>query len=227
MSSHVLVVEDDPTLAGMLRLYLEKEGYRVIVAADGAAGLAAAQTARPDLMILDVMLPRMDGWEVCRQVRAHSRMPIILLTALDQEQHKVQGLDLGADDYVTKPFSMRELMARVRARLRHPPAEAAAHTELLEFPGLRIDPGARTVTVAGQAVDLTPKEFDLLVHLARAAGRVLTRGDLVQRVWQYPMGSDDRTLHTHMLRLRRKLGVGGRNFLHTVWGVGYKFEASP
>jgi DNA-binding response OmpR family regulator len=224
VSNHILVVEDDPTLSGMLRLYLEKEGYRVSVARDGASGLAEALSGGTDLILLDVMLPKLDGWEICRQVRDRSAVPIMMLTALDQEQQKVQGLDLGADDYVTKPFSMQELLARVRALLRRQKGASSGPEPPIIHPGLRIDPGARVVEISGARVELTPKEFDLLYVLVKETGRVVTRDDLIQRVWHYPAGTDHRTLHTHILRLRRKLEHGGRTYLHTIWGVGYKFE---
>ncbi|MDB4897528.1 MAG: two component transcriptional regulator, winged helix family [Firmicutes bacterium] len=224
---HILVIEDDPTLSNMLQLYLDKAGYRVTVARDGASGLAAALSMPVDLIMLDLMLPQLDGWAICARVRERSAVPILLLTALDQEAQKVQGLDLGADDYVTKPFNMAELLARVRAMLRRNwgPAPAAGETTLI-FDGLRLDPVSRIVELNGSRVDLTPKEFDLLYLLASEPGKVFSRDELLQRVWQYPVGTDPRTLHTHILRLRRKLEVEGRTFLQTVWGVGFKFEAT-
>jgi DNA-binding response OmpR family regulator len=222
---HILVIEDDPTLSNMLQLYLDKAGYRVTVARDGASGLSAALSTPVDLIMLDLMLPQLDGWAICARVRERSAVPILLLTALDQEEQKVRGLDLGADDYVTKPFSMSELLARVRAMLRRNwgPAPTTGETTLI-FDGLRLDPVSRIVELNGSRVDLTPKEFDLLYLLASEPGKVFSRDELLQRVWQYPIGTDPRTLHTHVLRLRRKLEVGGRTFLQTVWGVGFKFE---
>jgi two-component system, OmpR family, response regulator ResD len=226
LETHVLVVEDDPILSNMLRLYLEKEGHIVAVARDGASGLSAALEGPVDLVLLDLMLPVMDGWEVCRALRRQSQVPILLLTALDQEHQKVQGLDIGADDYVTKPFSMAELLARVRAMIRRSRGSQAfpAGEPALTFTGLRIAPLSRSVELDGSRVEMTPKEFDLLCLLAREPGRVFTRDELLQKVWQYPVGTDPRTLHTHVLRLRRKLEAGGRVYLHTVWGVGFKFE---
>ncbi|HYG57385.1 MAG TPA: response regulator transcription factor [Symbiobacteriaceae bacterium] len=227
MGAHILVIEDDATMSGLLRLYLEREGYRVSVASDGTTGLAAAMQGNIDLLLLDLMLPGLDGWQVCRTVRDHTPIPIILLTALDLEEQKVQGFDLGADDYVTKPFSTQELLARVRARLRPRPVPTGRADALLVFPDLVVDPKKCAVTVSGKGVDLTPKEFQLLHTLAREPGRVFTHRELVQLVWNYPSGTDDHTLRTHVQRLRRKLEGLEREYVHTVWGTGYKFEVSP
>lgn len=224
---HILVIEDDPILSNMLRLYLEKEGYRISLARDGRAGLDQFRAERADLILLDVMLPGLDGLEVCQQIRSlNSQVPIIMLTALDAEQQKIKGLDLGADDYVTKPFSMAELMARLRAHLRRTSARggsASPSSSLLVFPGLEVDPVSRRVALEGRFVDLTPKEFDLLYLMAREPERVFTRDELLQRIWNYPQGTDPRTLHTHVLRLRRKLEGAEHSYLQTVWGVGFKF----
>lgn len=225
ISGHVLVVEDDPTLLNLLRLYLQKDGYSVTAVSDGQTGLSLALQGGIDLIVLDLMLPRLDGWEVCRQVRDRSQIPIILLTGLDQEQNKIKGLDLGADDYVTKPFSAGELMARVRAQLRRH-ARPVVGDGVLTFPGLRVDPSTRSVELEGRRLELTPKEFDLVYVMAREPGHVFTHDDLLQRVWQYPVGSDPRTIHTHVLRLRRKLENERWTYLQTVWGVGFRFEVT-
>jgi DNA-binding response OmpR family regulator len=222
-------VEDDAVLANLLRLYLQKDGHEVTVAPDGAAGLTRALAEPMDLVILDIMLPKVDGWEVCRAIRSRSQVPIILLTGLDQEQHKIRGLDLGADDYVTKPFSAGELMARVRAALRRapgtrPPEPAIPPT--LSLGALRIDSVKRSVEVEGQTAELTPKEYELLLLMAREPGKVFPHDELLERVWGYPKGSDPRTLHTHILRLRRKLEIGEQRYIQTVWGVGFKFEVT-
>ncbi|HLN61844.1 MAG TPA: response regulator transcription factor [Symbiobacteriaceae bacterium] len=228
MCAHVLVVEDDATLSNLVGLYLRKDGHTVSTAQDGRSGLAQALADDVDLVVLDLMLPEMDGWEVCRRLREQSQVPIILLTGLDQEQHKIKGLDLGADDYVTKPFSAGELMARVRAHLRRSSrGEAPTSDAVLNFPGLRVDAAGRTVELDGQKLELTPKEFDLLYLMAREPGRVFTHDDLLEKVWQYPGGSDPRTIHTHVLRLRRKLENPRLTYLQTVWGVGFKFEVAP
>jgi DNA-binding response OmpR family regulator len=226
LSARILVIEDDPVLTGLLKLYLHKDGYDVAVMRDGEAGLVRALAEPMDLVILDIMLPKLDGWEVCRAIRAYSQVPILLLTGLDQEQHKIRGLDLGADDYVTKPFSSGELMARVRAALRRSTTAPSPErpSSSLSFSGLTIEIPGRAVVLDGRAIDLTPKEFDLLLLLAREPGRVFTHDDLLERVWVYPRGSDQRTLHTHVLRLRRKLQNEQRSFIQTVWGVGFKFE---
>ena len=224
MSAHILVVEDDPVLTGLLKLYLEKEGHMVACAADGRMGLELASDAAPDLVILDIMLPGLDGWEVCRRLRTLSQVPVLLLTGLDQESSKIRGLDLGADDYVTKPFAAGELMARVRALLRRNVATDSTGPRKLTYPGLQIDPFRRAVELKGESVELTPKEFELLYLVAQEPGKVFSHAELLKRVWQYPEGTDPRTIHTHVLRLRRKLNTAERSYLQTVWGVGFKFE---
>jgi two-component system, OmpR family, response regulator ResD len=225
MCAHILVVEDDDTLSNLVALYLRKDGHTVTIAADGRSGLSRALADDVDLVVLDVMLPLLDGWEVCRQLREQRAIPIILLTGLAQEQHKIKGLDLGADDYVTKPFSAGELLARVRAHLRRSTRGATPEPAgALSYAGLRVDPASRVVEVDGQRLELTPKEFDLLYLMAREPGHVFSHDDLLEKVWQYPGGSDQRTIHTHILRLRRKLENPSRTYLQTVWGVGFKFE---
>ncbi|MFZ5814824.1 MAG: response regulator transcription factor [Bacillota bacterium] len=227
----VLVIEDDPMLSDVLRMYLENEGYRVLISADGVEGLTRALAAQPSLVVLDVMLPRLDGWEVCRQIRAVSQVPIILLTARGEEQDKLLGFGLGADDYLTKPFSMQEFLARVRAVLKRSVSQLPAAVEqqspqegVLTFLTLVIDNRRHRVVRNGTQIALTPKEFELLWYLASRAGNVVKREELLQAIWGYGMGEDDRTIHTHINRLRAKLEGQDYRYIHTVWGIGYKFE---
>lgn len=246
MGAHVLLIEDDPTIGELITLYLRKEGYGVSWVVDGASGLAHAVAGPADLVILDLMLPKLDGWEVLGQVRARRPgLPVLMITALGSEQDKLRGFDLGADDYISKPFSIQELLARVRVWLKRAAAPAAAAAarapatpaangaapapghDTLIFPGLTVDRRRRTVTVAGEQVQLTPKEFDLLWALAEHPGDVIARDALLERVWGYPGGTDYQTLHTHINRLRLKLERRGYRFIHTVWGVGYRFEVMP
>jgi two-component system response regulator ResD len=233
----VLVVEDDPMLSDVLRMYLEKEGYRVMVTADGLDGLTQALVQHPALVVLDVMLPRLDGWEIVRQLREVSQVPIMLLTARGEEADKLKGFDLGADDYLAKPFSMQEFLARVRAVLKRtagigmPPAREAAPAVapmegVLTFPTLLIDNRRHRVERNGKQVALTPKEFDLLWYLSSRPGTVVRREELLQAIWGYTSGEDDRTIHTHINRLRAKLEGQDYHYIHTVWGIGYKFEVS-
>lgn len=230
LTTQVLVIEDDPMLSDVLRIYLENDGYRVLVAADGLDGLTQALATHPALVVLDVMLPRLDGWEVVRQLREVSQVPVILLTARGEEQDKLKGFHLGADDYLTKPFSMQEFLARVRAVLKRTrTAEGAAAPAppegVLRFPSLIIDTRRHRVERNGKLVSLTPKEFELLWYLASRAGTVVRREELLQSVWGYALGEDDRTIHTHINRLRAKLEGPGFRYIQTVWGIGYKFEA--
>ncbi|MGE5673846.1 MAG: response regulator transcription factor [Mycobacterium leprae] len=230
----VLVIEDDTMLADVLRMYLEKDGYRVTVAGDGLEGLTQALVSKPALVILDIMLPRIDGWEVVRQLREVSQIPVILLTARGEEQDKLKGFELGADDYLTKPFSMQEFLARIRAVLKRtqgagnaPSAPTPAPVDgVLTFPTLTIDNRRHRVERSGKQVALTPKEFELLWYLASRTGTVVRREELLEKVWGYGLGEDDRTIHTHINRLRAKLEDQEYQYIHTVWGVGYKFEVA-
>lgn len=231
----VLIVEDDEMLCDVLRMYLENEGYRVKVTSDGLDGLTQALAAQPALIVLDVMLPRLDGFEVVRQVREVSQVPVILLTARGEVQDKVTGFKLGADDYLTKPFSMQEFLARVKAVLKRTATAAASATgtgatpvvsDVLTFPTLLIDSRRYRVERNGEIVGLTPKEFELLWYLASRAGNVVRRDELLQSVWGYALGEDDRTIHTHINRLRAKLEGKDYRYIHTVWGIGYKFEVT-
>ncbi|MCC6175304.1 MAG: response regulator transcription factor [Chloroflexi bacterium] len=225
----IVVAEDEQDLNGLLRRHLEDEGHRVVQVFDGAAAVLAVQTERPDLLVLDWMLPKLDGLEVARRVRRDSIVPILMLTARSEEVDRVLGLEVGADDYLTKPFSIRELMARVRAMLRRVELfrEAAAGESpppVLEAGLLRVDPGQHAATLANAPLDLTPKEFDLLTLLVRNPGRAFGRDYLLERVWGLDYGGFDRTVDTHILRLRKKLGVMGDR-IETVWGIGYRFAA--
>jgi DNA-binding response OmpR family regulator len=225
----ILVVDDEPTIREVVGLYLRREGFEVESAADGDAALAAIARGGLDLIILDLMLPGSDGLTITRQVRAAGSLPIIMLTARGEEIDRVLGLELGADDYLTKPFSPRELVARVRAVLRRTQA-AAAPQPVAEAPlaagALRIDPGARAVTLDGRPLTLTAREFDLLLFLARHPGQVFTREQLLDQVWGYTFASDASTVTVHIRRLREKIeadAAAPRRIL-TVWGVGYKLE---
>ena len=226
MAAEVLVVEDEPDIRNLIVLHLSREGFRCRTAKSGPEALREARAATPDLVILDLMLPDLDGLEVCRRLRsdaATATIPIIMLTAKADEVDRVVGLEMGADDYVVKPFSPKELIARIRAVLRR--ARPAAEARVLRAGAVTIDPMRHQVDVAGTAVELTPKEFDLLRALVEAAGRVLSREQLLKRVWGYTRGGDieSRTVDVHVRRLRAKLGDTGRR-IATLKGVGYRFE---
>ena len=223
----VLVVEDEPSLVEALEFGLAAEGYDVATATDGHEALRAFERERPDLVLLDLMLPGISGTEVCRQLRVHSSVPVIMLTARDSEVDKVVGLELGADDYVTKPFSMRELTARVRAVLRRGTDREAAESGVsLEAAGVRIDPERYEVSVRGVPVELPPKEFALLELLVRNAGRVLTREVLIDRIWGADYVGDTKTLDVHIKRLRGRVEDDPHepSRIRTVRGVGYKLS---
>ena len=228
MATTVLVVEDDSNIAELLQLYLEKEGYAVTIAADGGKGLEKFRTIKPDLVLLDVMMPVMDGWAVCNAIRAESQTPIIMLTAKSETADKVQGLKAGADDYITKPFEMREVLARVEAVLRRATGTSVeTKSRRLVFDKLVIDMDSFELTVDGKKVDTPPKEMELLFYLASSPNRVYTRNQLLDEVWGFDYFGDSRTVDVHVKRLREKLeGVSEQWCLKTVWGVGYKFEAN-
>ncbi|NJN15933.1 MAG: response regulator transcription factor [Oscillochloris sp.] len=223
----ILVVEDEHELAALIRRQLEAEGHTALTVHDGRTALLLAEQARPDLVILDWMLPELDGLAVMRRLRERSAVPILMLTARDDEADRVLGLEVGADDYLTKPFSLRELLARVRAILRRielltrPPT--TVDTSPIVHDRLAIDPLARRVTIDQQVVDLTVKEYDLLLLLARNPGRSFSRAYLLDHIWGDDYEGGDRTVDTHIVRLRRKLGEQGER-ISTVWGVGYRFE---
>ena len=228
MATTVLVVEDDRNIAELLQLYLEKEGYAVTIAGDGGQGMEKFRAIQPDLVLLDVMMPVMDGWTVCNAIRAESQTPIIMLTAKGETSDKVQGLKAGADDYITKPFEMREVLARIEAVLRRSTtATADSNPRRLVYDKLVIDMEAFELIIDGKKVDAPPKEMELLFYLASSPNRVYTRNQLLDEVWGFDYFGDSRTVDVHVKRLREKLeGVSENWCLKTVWGVGYKFEAS-
>ena len=226
MAISVLIVEDDRNIQELLQLYLEKEGYAVTVASDGGQGLAKFRAIKPDLVLLDVMMPVMDGWAVCKAIRADSQTPIIMLTAKGETDDKVTGLKSGADDYVTKPFEMKELLARVEAVLRRTGTVVTTESaRRLTFDKMTIDMDAFELIIDGKKVDTPPKEMELLFYLASSPNRVYTRNQLLDEVWGFDYFGDSRTVDVHVKRLREKLeGVSEGWSLKTVWGVGYKFE---
>ena len=225
MAKTVLIVEDDRNIADLLRLYLEKEGYTVVIAPDGMRGVEQFRTVHPSLVLLDVMLPGLDGWGVCRAIRAESQTPIIMLTAKSETEDKVNGLKQGADDYITKPFEMKEVLARIEAVLRRSGIEPEKSRRRLEFDKLVIDMDAFELTVDGKKVPTPPKEMELLYHLASTPNRVYTRNQLLDEVWGFDYFGDTRTVDVHIKRLHEKLeGVSDQWDLKTVWSVGYKFE---
>jgi DNA-binding response OmpR family regulator len=224
----VLVVDDEPRILEVVQKYLAREGFQVATARDGEAALATFSADDPDLIVLDLMLPKIDGLEVFRRLRAKSSVPVIMLTAKGEETDRVVGLELGADDYITKPFSPRELVARVKAVLRR--ATAGSILDTNERPitrgDLRIDPRARSVEVRGKALELTSKEFDLLWFFASHPGQVFTRTQLLDHIWGYEFYGDASTVTVHVRRVREKIEPEPANprYITTVWGVGYKFE---
>ena len=226
MAVSVLVVEDDRNIAELLQMYLEKEGYTVTVAADGGQGLSKFRANKPDLVLLDVMMPVMDGWAVCRAIRAESQTPVIMLTAKGETDDKVAGLKQGADDYITKPFEMKEVLARIEAVLRRTSGVTAEKkSRRLTFDKLVIDMDSFELIVDGKKVDTPPKEMELLFYLASSPNRVYTRNQLLDEVWGFDYFGDSRTVDVHVKRLREKLeGIEAGWSLKTVWGVGYKFE---
>jgi len=223
--SKVLVVDDDPGIVKVVRAYLEQEGFQVLVAYDGKKAMQIARNDKPDLVVLDLMLPEMDGWDVCRALRKESDVPIIMLTARVEESDKLIGLELGADDYVTKPFSPRELVARVRSVLRRIQG-APPKPERISRGEITVDVSRHAVTVRGEPVDLTPTEFDLLAVLMQDAGRSFTRSQLLEQVQGYAYEGYERTIDVHIKNLRQKIETDPRNPQHikTVYGLGYRFE---
>jgi DNA-binding response OmpR family regulator len=217
----VLVVEDESSIASFVALYLKNAGYAVRTAATGSDALAQAESERPDLIVLDLMLPDIDGIEVCRRIRQRSDVPILMLTARDEDVDKIIGLEVGADDYLTKPFNPRELVARVKSILRRStPERRERESEVITHGDLHVDSGRREVHVGDDEIQLAPKEFDLLWELLDHRGLVLTRDQLLERVWGYTFAGDTRTVDVHVRQLRRKLGEASP--IVTVWGVGYK-----
>ena len=225
MSQKVLVVEDDINIAELLRLYLQKDGFEVSHAADGGKAVEMAKEIQPDLVLLDIMLPVVDGWQVCRELRKTMKMPIIMLTAKGETEDKVSGLEMGADDYIVKPFEVKELLARVHAVLRRTGDDGKPQSKKLTFDKLVINLDSYELIVDGKKIDTPPKEMELLYHLAATPNRVYTRNQLLDEVWGFDYFGDSRTVDVHIKRLREKLeGVSDQWRLKTVWGVGYKFE---
>ena len=224
--SKLLVVDDDPNICELLRLYFEKEGYQVKTASDGFEGVSIFKNFDPDLVLLDIMMPRKDGWQVCREIREVSAKPIIMITAKNETFDKVLGLELGADDFIVKPFDMKELSARVKAVLRRYNAYSKTEDdEVVRFDQIEISLQKYELKLRGKAIDVPPKELELLYFLARNCNRVFTRDQLLDKVWGYDYLGDSRTIDVHVKRLREKLdGVSDKWALKTVWGVGYKFE---
>ncbi len=222
----ILVVDDEQNIRDLAKLYLERDGYQVITVNDGFKALAAIKQESPTLMVLDLMLPEIDGWEVCRRVRAESNLPILMLTARDDDIDKIVGLEMGADDYLTKPFNPRELVARVRAILRRiKPQSAPLLADVRELGNVKVDPSSREATVADQRITLRAKEFDLLITLIDHVNIVLSRNQLLDLVWGYEFYGQTRTVDVHIAHLRDKLNQSTL-IIETVWGMGYKLLAN-
>ena len=221
----ILVVDDDQNICELLRLYIEKEGFEVRIANDGRKALEIFEEQNPDLIMLDIMLPELDGWQVCREIRKKSQCPIIMLTAKGEVFDKVLGLELGADDYVVKPFETKEVVARIKAVLRRYGSNAEEQVKEVRYDKLSINLTNYELKVDGVAIDTPPKEMELIYHLASNPHRVFTRDQLLDEVWGFDYYGDSRTVDVHVKRLREKLeGVSDKWALKTVWGVGYKFE---
>ena len=226
MNKRALVVEDDANIAELLRLYLGRDGFEVMIVSDGGRAEKSFDLFTPDLVLLDIMLPGKDGWAICRELRKKSSVPIIMLTAKGETSDKVTGLEMGADDYVTKPFEVKELMARIHAVMRRSDGDGPVEKKLI-FDKLIINLDSYELIVDGKKVDTPPKEMELLYHLASSPNRVFTRNQLLDEVWGFDYFGDSRTVDVHIKRLREKLeGVSEKWSLKTVWGVGYKFELS-
>ena len=226
LDKKILVIDDDSNICELLKLYFEKEGYEVRTAPDGMEGISTFKLYEPDLVLLDIMLPRKDGWQVCREIREMSSKPIIMITAKGEVFDKVLGLELGADDFVVKPFDMKELSARIKAVLRRYQSHAnQSDEEIIKFENIEISLQKYELKLLGKPVDVPPKELELLYFLASNYNRVFTRDQLLDKVWGFDYLGDSRTVDVHVKRLREKLeGVSDKWMLKTVWGVGYKFE---
>ncbi|MBO5936372.1 MAG: response regulator transcription factor [Clostridia bacterium] len=221
----ILVVDDDLNICELLRLYLTKEGYNVVIANDGVTAVTMFQEESPNLVLLDIMLPKLDGWQVCREIRKFSETPIIMLTAKGEVFDRVLGLELGADDYVVKPFDTKEIVARIKAVLRRSASSVAEEVKEVHYDKLSINLTNYELKVNGVQIDTPPKEMELIFHLAKNPNRVFTRDQLLDEVWGYDYYGDSRTVDVHVKRLREKLeGASDKWELRTVWGVGYKFE---
>ena len=225
MEEKILVVDDDQNICELLRLYLEKEGFKTKAAFDGQEAVDMAKSYQPDLILLDIMLPKFDGWQVCRQIRKESDVPIIMLTAKGETFDKILGLELGADDYVTKPFDAKEVIARVKAVLRRAGGAEKNEMQEVNYDKLKINLTNYELVVDGKTVDTPPKELELIYHLASNPNRVYTRDQLLDEVWGFDYYGDSRTVDVHVKRIREKLeNISDEWSLKTVWGVGYKFE---
>lgn len=225
MTKKILVIEDDVNIAELLRLYLEKESFEVSIAVDGGKGITEFERFMPDLVILDIMLPVLDGWGVCREIRNTSKVPIIMLTAKGETFDKVSGLEMGADDYIVKPFEVKELIARIHAVMRRYGNDGTSGEKKLIFDKLEINMESFELLINGNRVDAPPKEMELLFHLASSPNKVYTRNQLLDEVWGFDYFGDSRTVDVHVKRLREKLeNISDKWSLKTVWGVGYKFE---
>ena len=224
MRKKVLVIDDEKSIRDIIGEYLTEEGFEFVEAPDGIRGLEIFRSVSPDLVILDVMMPKMDGWKVCREIRSESVTPVIMLTARGEEYDKLFGFELGADDYMVKPFSPRELIARVKAVLSRGSVNERKDHEIIEIEDLRIDFDARSIYLGEEHLNLTPKEYDLLSFFVKNSGRVFSREQLLNQVWGYEFVGDARTVDTHVKMLRESLRHH-RNWIVTSWGVGYKFEA--
>lgn len=221
----ILVVDDDLNICKLLQLYLEKEGFSVVIANDGEAAVSTFRSEEPKLVLLDIMLPKLDGWQVCREIRKFSTVPIIMLTAKSEVFDRILGLELGADDYIVKPFEAKEVLARIRAVLRRTATTAHDEVKEVEYDKLYINYSNYELRIDGVYVDTPPKELELIFHLAKNPNRVFTRDQLLDEVWGFDYYGDSRTVDVHIKRLREKLeGVSPKWELRTVWGVGYKFE---
>ena len=226
MDTKLLIVDDDPNICDMLKLYFENEGYKVKTANDGIEGLNCFKIYEPDLVLLDIMMPKKDGWQVCREIREISPKPVIMITAKGDVFDKVLGLELGADDFIVKPFDMKELSARIKAVLRRYNAHSKnSDEEVVKFENIEISLQKYELKLNGKAIDIPPKELELLYFLASNCNRVFTRNQLLDKVWGFDYLGDSRTVDVHVKRLREKLeGVSDKWSLKTVWGVGYKFD---
>lgn len=223
----VLIVDDEVNICELIRLYVEKEGYNAIISTDGLDALNKFKQARPDIVLLDIMLPGKDGWQVCREIRSISDTPIIMITAKGETFDKVLGLELGADDYVVKPFDAKEVVARVKAVLRRMGKSSHEDVKEVSYDKLVVNMTKYELKVDGKVVDTPPKELELLFHLASNPNKVFTRDQLLDEVWGFEYYGDSRTIDVHVKRLREKLeGVSDKWYLKTVWGVGYKFEVN-
>ena len=226
MDTKILLIDDDANIYDLVKIYLENEGYEVKVASDGAEGLSYFKMYEPDLVLLDIMLPKKDGWQVCREIREQSSNPIIMITPKSEVFDKVLGLELGADDFIVKPFNVKELSARIKAVLRRCSANSSNNDDdVIKFENIEISLQKYELKLAGKSVDVPPKELELLYFLASNSNHVFTRDQLLDKVWGFDYLGDSRTVDVHVKRLREKLeGVSDKWVLKTVWGVGYKFE---